>query len=133
MVCESTFSIKIYSTATSNLDKGGLYGGNVIWSHRRVVLTFCLDSDVGLGMVRIFAGYTIEQNELVDFLVKEGWGPEHGKPDFTANEVWMAFVSWRSAQPREGDPETLYPWPQCATFAFSLSYVLTFNFSCRLV
>ncbi|KAM6495592.1 hypothetical protein JOM56_008298 [Amanita muscaria] len=63
-------------------------------------------------MVRIFAGYTIEQDELVRFLAALGWGPEHGEPQFTVDEAWMTFMSWRGAQPRCGDPKTLFPWPQ---------------------
>jgi hypothetical protein len=66
-------------------------------------------------MVRIFAGYTIEQDELVRFLEAQGWGPEPGQPQFTVTEAWMTFMSWRGAQPRRGDPKTLLPWLQCAS------------------
>jgi hypothetical protein len=65
-------------------------------------------------MVRIFAGYTIEQDELLRFLAAQGWGPEPGEPQLTVDEAWMTFMSWRGAQPRHGDPKTLLPWPQCA-------------------
>ncbi|GLB37016.1 hypothetical protein LshimejAT787_0400670 [Lyophyllum shimeji] len=74
------------STTTSNLDQG--------------------------GMVRIFAGYTMEQDELVRFLAAQGWGPEPGELQFTIDEAWMTFLSWRGAQPRRGDLKTLFPWPQ---------------------
>ncbi|KIJ13207.1 hypothetical protein PAXINDRAFT_100809 [Paxillus involutus ATCC 200175] len=64
-------------------------------------------------MVRIFAGYTIEQDELVRFLEAQGLDPEPpGEPHFTVDGAWMSFLGWRGAQPREGDPKTLLPWPQ---------------------
>ncbi|KIM79921.1 hypothetical protein PILCRDRAFT_548583 [Piloderma croceum F 1598] len=66
-------------------------------------------------MVRIFAGYIIEQDELVRFLKAQGWGPEPGEPEFTVDDAWMNFMSWRGAQPRRGDLKTLFPWPQCAS------------------
>ena len=94
---------------------GGKYGLIVLYSHL-----------FGRRMVRIFAGYTIEQDELVRFLEVQGWGPEPGEPQFNVDEAWMTFLSWRGAQPRRGDPKTLFPWPQC-TYAFSLSYILTYS------
>jgi len=66
-------------------------------------------------MVRIFAGYTIEQDELVHFLEAQGWGPEPGEPEFTVDDAWMTFMSWRGVQPRHGDLKTLLPWPQCVS------------------
>jgi hypothetical protein len=65
-------------------------------------------------MVRIFAGYTIEQDELVRFLKAQNWGPESGESQCTVDEAWMSFLGWRGAQPRDGDPKVLFPWPQCA-------------------
>lgn len=65
-------------------------------------------------MVRIFAGYTIEQDELVRFLEEQGWGPEPGEPQLTVTEAWMNFMSWRASKPRRGDLKTLLPWVQCA-------------------
>jgi hypothetical protein len=73
-------------------------------------------------MVRIFAGYIIEQDELVRFLKVQGWGPEPGEPVFTVDDAWMNFMSWRGAQPRRGDLKTLFPWPQYASH-FPLSPV----------
>ncbi|KAF8227056.1 hypothetical protein L208DRAFT_1406105 [Tricholoma matsutake] len=63
-------------------------------------------------MVRIFAGYTIEQDELVRFLEEQGWGPEPGEPQLTVTEAWMNFMSWRASKPRRGDLKTLLPWVQ---------------------
>jgi len=65
-------------------------------------------------MVRIFAGYTIEQDELVRFLEAQGWGPEPGEPQLNVTEAWMNFMSWRASKPRRGDLKTLLPWVQCA-------------------
>jgi hypothetical protein len=84
-------------------------------------------------MVRIFAGYIIEQDELVRFLKAQGWGPEPGEPEFTIDDAWMNFISWRGAQPRRGDLKTLFPWPQCASHFSLFPYMLTFNFQPRLV
>lgn len=118
------FIVLLNTTSTRNLDQGGLcsdkYGLIVLCSHL-----------FGRRMVRIFAGYTIEQDELVRFLTAQGWGPEPGEPQFTVDEAWMTFLSWRGAQPRNGDPKTLFPWPVCVTIF--LSYVLIFEFLYRLV
>jgi hypothetical protein len=65
-------------------------------------------------MVRIYAGYTIEQDELVRFLEAQGWGPEPGEPPLGTTEAWMNFISWRVSKPISGDSETLLPWVQCA-------------------
>jgi hypothetical protein len=65
-------------------------------------------------MVKILAGYIIEQDELVHFLKVQGWGPKPGEPEFTVEDAWLNFISWRGAEPRDGDPKTLLPWPQCA-------------------
>ena len=75
-------------------------------------------------MVRIFAGYIIEQDELVRFLKAQGWGPQPGEPEFTVEDAWINFMSWRGAQPRHGDLKTLFPWPQCASL-FPLSPIHT--------
>ena len=45
-------------------------------------------------MVRILAGYTIEQDELVRFLEFQGFVPEDGELEFTIQEAWMMFMSW---------------------------------------
>jgi hypothetical protein len=62
-------------------------------------------------MVRIFAGYSIEQDELVRFLVKQGWGPEPGEPQLTVTEAWMNFLSWRMSKPT--DLKSPLPMVQC--------------------
>jgi hypothetical protein len=67
-------------------------------------------------MVRIFAGYTIEQDELVRLLQALGWGPEPGEPELTVADAWMNFFSWRCTKPRRGDLNTLLPWVQCEGF-----------------
>ena len=69
------------------------------------------------SMVRIFAGYIIEQDELVRPLKTQGWGPEPGEPEFTVDDAWMNFMSWRGAQLRRGDLKTLFPWPVCVAFS----------------
>ena len=84
-------------------------------------------------MVRILAGYTIEQDELVRFLKSQDLGPEPGEPELDDDEAWMKFISWRGAQPQRGDPQTLFPWPQCMSHPFYLSHMLMFNHKCRLV
>jgi hypothetical protein len=73
------------------------------------------------SMVRILAGYTIEQDELVRFLKAQGCGPEPGEPELTVDDAWMKFISWRGAQPRRGDLKTLFPWPQCTSQHPSIS------------
>ena len=71
-------------------------------------------------MVRIMAGYTIEQDELVRFLEAQGWGPEPGEPEFDVTDAWINFLSWRASKPRQGDLETLMPWVQCAPHSIFL-------------
>jgi len=44
-------------------------------------------------MVRIFAGYTIEQDELVRFLDAQGWYEGPGEVPSTVTEPWMDFIS----------------------------------------
>ena len=85
------------------------------------------------SMVRIFAGYIIEQDELVRFLKAQGWGPEHGEPEFTVDDAWMNFMSWRGAQPRRGDLKTLFPWPQCVSQLHLSPVHADVQFSIRLV
>ena len=83
------------------------------------------------SMVRIFAGYIIEQDELVRFLKAQGWGPEPGEPEFTVEDAWMNFMSWRGAQPRHGDLKSLFPWPQCVSH-FPLSVHADIQFSLQI-
>jgi hypothetical protein len=62
-------------------------------------------------MVRIFAGYTIEQNELVRLLVKQGWGAEPGEPELTVADAWINFLSWRLSKAHDIKPSL--PMVQC--------------------
>lgn len=66
-------------------------------------------------MVKVVAGYTIEQDELVRFLHAQGWGPGPGDPEFTVEDAWMIFTRWRKAEPQQGDPKKVFPQPQCTS------------------
>lgn len=67
-------------------------------------------------MVRVVAGYTIEQDDLVRFLDAQGWGPEPGCHEFSVDNAWINFQSWRKEQPQnDTNPKTLVPRPQCAS------------------
>ncbi|KZP26440.1 hypothetical protein FIBSPDRAFT_887238 [Athelia psychrophila] len=64
-------------------------------------------------MVRVVAGYTIEQDDLVRFLDAQGWGPEPGCHEFSVDNAWINFQSWRKEQPQnDTNPKTLVPRPQ---------------------
>jgi hypothetical protein len=84
-------------------------------------------------MLRIIAGYTIEQDELVHFLEAQGLGPEPGEPKLDVTTAWMNFMSWRWSKPRNGDLKTLMPWVQCAGIFLHLSNMQMLNSQCRLV
>ena len=64
----------------------------------------------GCRMVRIFAGYTIEQDELVNFLRAQGC-LEAGVEPLTAGDTWLDLVYWRASKLRDGDS---VPWVQFA-------------------
>ncbi|KZP19951.1 hypothetical protein FIBSPDRAFT_862178 [Athelia psychrophila] len=65
-------------------------------------------------MVRVVAGYTIEQDELVRFIAAQpDWGPVPGDPQLSVDDAWMIFIRWRKAQPQhDADPRNLFPRPQ---------------------
>ena len=61
-------------------------------------------------MVRIFAGYIIEQDELVRLLEAQGCGPEPGE-EFTVPDAWMNFLAWRVSM--KGNSKISLPLVEC--------------------
>jgi hypothetical protein len=78
-------------------------------------MVFCVSSHLfGSRMVRIFAGYTIEQDELLSFLkAQKLYDDKPEEVPSTVTETWMDFIGWRTSKLHEGDSDPPLPWVQC--------------------